>query len=260
MASNNLSTKKIIGYAIIIAGSFFFVAPSLYAFCYYTKFNIDIFNYISISEIMVSYLSKTLLMFFCMLAMLLFVFLFHARLERYIEKQEGDKEKKKIQSQMKALAVCITFLLILLAFLSTTSFYCKIDLAIIYLLGALACYSFLALLFFFPIFYSNNKEKSAIYAGFFIFLFFISTYLLPKYEVEQMIRNHGRDNSYEIIFRDNTLLKTSDSVFYIGKTLHYVFIHHYDKAGYRSRTSVINASDVKEINALVNVGQCNILP
>jgi hypothetical protein len=259
MASNNLTTEKIIGYTTI-AGSVFFVASILYAYCYYTKFNIDIFNYISISEIAVNYLDKTLLLLFCLLAMLLFVFLFHARLERYVEKQEADKEKKKIQSYMKALTVCITFLLILLAFLPTTSFYYKINLGIIYLLGSVGCCSFLTLLLFFPIFYGNNKEKSAIYAGVFIFSFFMSTYLLPKYEVEQMIRNHGRDNQYEILFRDNTLLKTSDSVFYIGKTLNYVFIHHYDKTGYRSRTSVINASDVKEINILGNVGQCNILP
>lgn len=236
-----------------------FIGAIWFEFIYYQSFDIDIFSFISFSEIISLFISQIPLLLIISLMVLFLIFCLNTAFNKFFKKliitSKHNKEQREIiRRKIFFLTCCIFIIYTILVFgpLLTSSY------SFVYSEGYffMRVIAHLIVLFWviIPLFSTNiTVSKNNLYAlafivNFYISIYFTATFSLWKIKVMPQNRPHIR-----LTLNDSSLISTSDTLIFIGKTNDYIFFYNTNPKEKKPYTIVVKAENIKTINIFKNV-------
>lgn len=238
----------------------FLLGSLWYEGLHYGFFGINIFSYISITEGINLFIDKLPLMVVISVGTLFFFFFFQLVFEKYLARLfHQSKYSKRVRMSRFPWVMLITFSISILPMLGFMVF------IPIWLPGSFKTEEFLiirAFIFLFTIFwffnlsisfsrakYDNNyfSQKSLLVT--LIITFFVVIYYYHRLEILNIRepRFSWKKIDYVIKMRNNEIISSGDSTYFLGKTKDYIFLLYPNRRDYISKTRVLNMADIKEL-------------
>lgn len=208
---------------------------------YYKIFNIPIVDFIEFSEFLTLFIDDMLsyLTYFGIAIILYLV-------DSNFENDEG-VETQKIDSQNLKKIITIILAIIVLVFLALALVYSNSNSEIVTITST--CINFLLCLAY--VFCSTIKFN---FTYPFFLIVAILNYVIKDglFDAYNLIENKDKINY--VIFYDDKIIQTTDTIKYIGKTEKYIFIYDIEKKAAR----ILPTENLKEINVIKNENQKNL--
>lgn len=241
-----------------------------YEYLFYNNLGIDIFSYISFSEIVSLFLgSIPILLLIGIVIALYIVFIilvFNKKIDRVINiKNLSPDEQKKMRSRNNAYSLLICFICLLLYIgplmmpinKATTKFITSEGYFVLRIAVAFVFLSFAVI----P--YMGSKfeiKKLNLYGILFVIFFYCAIYYSASHKLWAM---KNKPNYYfptaTIELKDNTTIYTNDSLIFVGKTHSYIFLYRFMAIADSSYTRIIPMDQTKNIS-IIKYGSWYRLP
>ena len=213
----------------------FLIGAIWFEYLYYASFGVDIFTYISFSEIITIFLGHIPMLLLTTASVLLFIVTLSLPLQRLIDKlfdknEKRIKEKKGMEIKIMSITLIVSCVVILLLFGPLMFSMKKFSKSQGYFfIRALAVFIFL---FWIIIPYIGSRLEAAkinMYIIVFAVIFLVSLYYTASYKL-WAAKNNPRDNFpyARIEMKNTTSMITGDSLLLIGKTNNFVFLFHFE--------------------------------
>jgi hypothetical protein len=254
---------------LYLFGSLWFVG------LHYSFFGINIFSYISFTDSINMFINKLPLMTILSIGAIIFFYLFQIAFEKVLKKVivlSDDDVKVKRTKFFKSLIVMAIIsllpMLLFMVFIPTWIHGAFKEEWFVYvraLIGLFNIYWYVYLSF--SISKSKyDRNKISKYPMFLtiILTYFAIIYYYHRIEIlrisEKDYRNEITQPEYVIKMKNDEVIKTADSCYFLGKTKDYIFLVYPGFGGSYSRTQVINMSDVEEFNTYKIIPWYSVFP
>lgn len=216
----------------------FFVGAAWFEFLFYNGFGIEIFTFISFSEIIGLFIGYIPILFLIAFASVCFIFIlsipFHNLLKRLwdIEKfnlQERRKINRKI-ALVTTYSLSACFILLFGPLMASSS-------KLVHSEGFFFMRAFAVLIFLFwgIVPYLGSKlpiRKETVYLLCFVLIFYTSIYFFVSHKLWSAKNDpYAYSIPRRIVLKDSTTLNTNDTLLYIGKTNNYIFMYTNSRDG-----------------------------
>lgn len=240
----------------------FFLGAIWFEFLYYKGFGVDIFTFISFSEIIGLFIGHipTLLFisFFVVLVMGMLTLPFLNFLKKLWNKDKYNlQERRKINSNAGIITLYIGTTMLLLLFVPLILFWKKLLYSELYIF--LRAFVVIVFIYWGVIPYLGSRtslKKELVYIGVFVLIFFVTIHYYVSHQLWSFKNDvlHQYNSPKRIILNDSTILNTNDTLFYIGKTNNYIFIYIEPKNNNAPYSTAISMEHVKSISTFKKVG------
>ncbi len=227
-------------------------------YLYYNSFGIDIFSYITFSEIITLFLGSIPSLTLIALVVLFVTFILSDVSKNTIEKLTSPRKsiymkRKRIVGRFDLLIVMVSFLLIFGPLMlpireAFTTFIKSETYFAMRLVGVFIFFAFF-LKDLVPFLGSQfNFKKIYLYFIIFIVIFFGAIYFKTSHKLWS-VRNdpHQYFLATTLVLKDSTTINTNDSLIFIGQTNNYVFLYRFTPQLDSSYTTVISIDQIKTI-------------
>ncbi len=243
---------------VSLFGVLLLIGAIWFEYLFYNAVGIDIFSYISFSEIISLFLSAIpLLLLICATVSFYIVFLimvFEKRINKIANiNQYSIEEQKKIKLKTFKSSALIGLICMILYFgpfmlpirfsirkfvVSEVYFFLRVIITFVFISWSMA--PFLGTKF--------ELKKINIYIIAFVLIFFCSIYYTASHKLWSVKNNPSAYfSSSTLILKDSTIINTSDSLILVGKTNNYVFLYKFTSPIDFSYTKVIPMDQIKTI-------------
>jgi hypothetical protein len=230
----------------------FFIGAVWYEFIYYESFGIDIFTYISLSEIIVLFISSIPSLLGISILVFGWIYLLMLAFSQLIKKLSDyqdldEREKRRISSKNRLYIFLVFDLYILVQFgpllihsnqiiYSETFFLVRIIVSLLFFFQAII----------FAIAPIKSIQKHTLYLILFVITFLGTVYYLASYQLWIVKNDPKRIVKVSIQLNDSSQIISNDSTILIGKTNNHVFIYNSNKIG--AYSTVIPIARIQRIN------------
>jgi len=245
-------------------GLLFFIGAVWFEIVYYSSFDIDIFTFISFSDIISLFISTIPALIAIALFVLIFIFFLSEIFKGYIKKltpnpRFTEDRKKEINSRISILSMWIFIVYMVLVFFPVTGLFGKLPFSEGYFI--MKIFAHFIFLFWMVIGFlasKTNIEKAKLYKILFVIVFFGSVYYYATHSL-WLIRNRPNDRpQIQLLLNDSTEYKTTDTLIFIGKTNNHIFLYNTSPTDTISYSTIIKMDEVKSYKIFKHVNWLRI--
>ena len=238
----------------------FFIGAVLFETLYYRRFGIDIFTFISFSEIISIFIGNIPLLLFFALFVFGFIYvlkwLFRGFLDKLSNITKYNLKERQRLNQKSSLITSISLFILFIIVIAPLPYFFKefIHSELFFFIKAFATLIFIFNLSF-PLFLSKQLRDDT--NKLFLIIFTISFYTTVFFFANKLVwnvRNQPSKNpSLQIFLKNGHTIATTNKLVYLGKTNNYIFLYNNTDQIPSSAALVINMDEVDSLKIFKQV-------